>query len=507
MTGVNHELAKKSITAFLWGTGGSFARIFLTLGTQIVLARLLGPTAYGLFALGVVVVMLSAFFADIGLAYGLIQKKEVCTDDVRFVWTWQCVLGLLVASTMYFSAESLTVFFAKPESKFIFQWLAIVCFFNSLAAPSTCLLKRDLNYKAIQLAQLASYFIGYVCVGIPLAILGHGSASLVASWLVQSTCNLLILYIKVRHPISIKLWIPDGKKMLQYGGTVFATNLINWVMTAGDKIFVGRIFPATTVGLYTTAFNLVNSPTNTIYGSLQSVVFSACTKLQGDQQALRNVFLRLLSLITLVAFPLFALLAVGANLAIVAIYGLPWIGAAPFLTAFAFVMPFLLIWGISTPVLWNSGHAKLEFWLQMPMVVLWLIVLYAVSDSTPRTVAITTAFLFSGRCIVILIAVARVMKISVKTFLDAIRGGIILTSIMVVSGMLLVGCFAGIAISAPIRFIIFLITGCAIYITCLLALSPILLDKQLAVMLASSNARLPHWTAPMVNYILRSRSK
>jgi O-antigen/teichoic acid export membrane protein len=60
-------LAKKSVTAFLWGTGGAFGRIFLQFGVQVVLARLLGPAEYGIFALGVIVVMMSTYFSDIGL--------------------------------------------------------------------------------------------------------------------------------------------------------------------------------------------------------------------------------------------------------------------------------------------------------------------------------------------------------------------------------------------------------------------------------------------------------
>ena len=118
------------------------------------------------------------------------------TDDIRFVWTWQCILGLSVASIIFFSAGTLAAFFAKPEAESIFRWLSLVVLINALTALSLNLLKKELNYKTLQLAQLSSYFLGYVCVGIPLAIAGYGNASLVASWLVQSSTNLLFYIYK-----------------------------------------------------------------------------------------------------------------------------------------------------------------------------------------------------------------------------------------------------------------------------------------------------------------------
>ena len=58
------DLGKQSVIAFSWGAGGSVVKIILQLGIQVILARLLGPAEYGLFALGVIVVGLSGYFSD-----------------------------------------------------------------------------------------------------------------------------------------------------------------------------------------------------------------------------------------------------------------------------------------------------------------------------------------------------------------------------------------------------------------------------------------------------------
>ncbi len=501
------NLGAQSLTALFWGTGGSIARMILQLAVQVVLARILGPAEYGLFALGVIVVGVSTYFSDIGLAYGLIQKKSVSADDIRFVWTWQCFLGLLVSGAIFFSAGTLAAFFAKPEAEFIFRWLSLVVLINSVTAISINLLKKALNYKSLQIAQLFSYFLGYVCVGIPLAVAGYGGASLVVSWLIQSGTNLVILYWQVRHPLTFRFWITGGGQMLSYGLTVLGTNLVNWVLNGADKILVGRMFPAYTVGLYTTAFNLVNSPASALYVNLSSVVFSACARLQDNHEALREVFLRLLSLITLVSFPLFVIIGIGSEVVITAIYGAAWVAAAQFLPPFALVMPFLLIWGISTPILWNSGHTKLELWLQLPMVGIWLTVLYAVANSSPETVAIVAASLLALRCIVMVLVVGNVMRISLSSIFRAIRGGIVLTLIMAVISILLKISIGAFDMNAPMQLFLMLGAGVGAYLISLLLLAPVLVDESLGSYIAQLGDRLPRWAMPVVRCLLRERKK
>ena len=66
--GVNRapdDLAVRSAVAFMWGTGGSIVRIFLQLGIQVALARLLSPEVYGAFAFGVLVVGLASYFVAV----------------------------------------------------------------------------------------------------------------------------------------------------------------------------------------------------------------------------------------------------------------------------------------------------------------------------------------------------------------------------------------------------------------------------------------------------------
>ncbi|PTQ81032.1 O-antigen/teichoic acid export membrane protein [Nitrosospira multiformis] len=497
------DLAVQSFKAFFWGAGGSILKIVLQFVTQVILARLLGPAEYGIFSLGVIVVGLTAIFYDVGLAYSLIQKKSISADDIRFVWTWQCILGLSVATSIFFASDLIANFFSKPKAEFLFQSLSLVILINSLTALSFNLLKKSLNYKVIQISQLISYFLGFACVGIPLAFAGYGHNALAVAWLIQAAMHFTILYTKVRHPVSLRLQTQDGNHMLRYSLTAFGTNLVNWILNGVDKIWVGKIYSAYIVGLYTTAYNLVNTPAFTIFVNLQAVFFSAGARLQEDHEALRTIFLRLLSLITLTAFPFFIVIGWGSDFIIETVYGVKWAEASPFLVPFAFATPFLLLWGISTPVLWNSGHTKLELRLQLPLVFLWLAVLYFITDLPPLTLAIAAASLFAFRSIAMAAAALYVLKIPISSFLRAIAAGVVLSLLLGVVSAAVKPIIAGLDIDVGLQLLLLLGAASVSYLLSLYFLVPRLLAQDLRAYLMREGERLPGWARSASRFLLR----
>jgi PST family polysaccharide transporter len=108
------DLSQRSISAALWGASGLAVQVILTFAIQIVLARLLGPEQYGLFATALVVISLSTFFA-IPVAYGLIQRRTVSDEDVRFVNFWQLSVGSVVAVAVFLLADTAAGFFQEPR--------------------------------------------------------------------------------------------------------------------------------------------------------------------------------------------------------------------------------------------------------------------------------------------------------------------------------------------------------------------------------------------------------
>ena len=145
------SLTKQSINAVKWSAFGNIARYGLQLAAQIVLARLLGSANYGLFALGLTVLGFSNMLANFGLAWGLVQAQDLNEEDVRFVFTWQLVSGLIAALTLYLLASTIAAFFNDVRLESIVEWLSLSCIISAANAPASNLLRRKMDFKSINL--------------------------------------------------------------------------------------------------------------------------------------------------------------------------------------------------------------------------------------------------------------------------------------------------------------------------------------------------------------------
>src|SRR6266480_6049684 len=309
------DLSHRSISAALWVASGSAVLLTLQFGIQVILARLLGPEQYGLFAMAAVVILLSSFFT-ISLAYGLIQKRTVTDEDVRFVNCWQLSVGAAVAIAVFLLADPAAGFFNEPRVAPLIRAMSIVCLLQAAAGPSANLLNRDLDFKSIYLAGIASYAVGYVLVGIPLAISGYGVNALVMAFITQTLLNLALLYGCKRHVLGFVIWHRDAHALWTYGFTVFATNINNWVLVHLSRVVVGRMFPSAAVGLYAMPYNLVMQLAGAVMGTVRPPLFTASSRVQDDVARLRTVFLKMLAATTLLAAPIFVGITTAACIAL-----------------------------------------------------------------------------------------------------------------------------------------------------------------------------------------------
>lgn len=466
------DLSSRSVSAVLWGGGGSVLRLALQIGAQAVLARLLGPTEYGVFAIGSIVISFSAFFADVGLAYGLIQKREVSDQDVRFAFTWQFVIGLLVSLVLVGLSGVLADFFGEPRAKDVICVMSLICLVNAIGTPAGCLLKRSMDFKTQQIVFLFSYAVGFLGVGIAVALAGYGVWALVAAWGTQCAVHSALLYLATRHPVRPLFWYVEARAQALYGGTVLATNLLNWTIGNIDRVVVGRLMPAHSIGIYATSYNLIYGPTANVLGILQPVFFSASARavqrdaFDQEHSPLERGFSTLIAAICLYLLPAFLCIAVVSQSLVLALYGNAWAEAAETLRPLALAMPFFLIWGLCTPVLWASGNPGSEFGSQWPVAIAWGLGCWMLARwGGIQAVAWGTLALFILRCSVMILMINRLAGLGLGSIWRAARGGLLISVLMAVVAGLVDGalrashsspllCLAGATLSALVIFVL-----------------------------------------------------
>lgn len=415
-----NNLLSKSMGAAAWAYGGNIVKLLSQVLAQIVLARVIGPADYGVFAIGVLVISFSILLSDAAAGPAIVQAEELTSELIRFALTSQLLVGGLVTGGLWITADWIALFFHEPKAVWVIRALSLVCLLNALSSISLNLLKRHLDFKTIQIAQVTGHAAGYLIVGIPLAMYGLGVWSMVAAWMVQSALSWGIMYRTARHPWLPKFSAAGGRQLSHFGLFATLTNFANWIIANADRIVVGKVFNLTQVGLYTTPYNFLTAPISQLLGSLQSVLFPASARMNGNQQQSRTAFMALLSAVSLIVFPVLWAIAVIPETVLYCIYGPKWLASADILQAFAFGLPFYCIMGVGTPILWGQGSVQKEFLVQIVIAIVVVAGAIYISAFGTKWIAWFMALIFVLRACWILYIVARLLGLAIKTIVLAL---------------------------------------------------------------------------------------
>jgi O-antigen/teichoic acid export membrane protein len=321
------NLKHQTITGLGWRSLTTGGRILLRLSVGVILARLLGPEAFGLIGLATIVIGFGDLFVDIGLGPAIVQRKTLTERHVRVGFTFSLFGGLSLAVLIFSFAPLVARLMGDKALMPIIEWLALTFVFSGGGVVARSLLKRRINFRAVLFVDLGSYIIGYGGVGITMALLGYGVWSLVAASLVQAGIGALIAYGLSSHSLYILFSWQEIRELGEFGTGLTLSRLINYVALKGDYLVVGRTLGPGSLGLYTRSYKLMKTPLTHLVRVLVDVLFPALSRIQDQPERMRRVFRRAISVIVFFTAPVVGMIILLAPEIIVGLYGEQWRGA------------------------------------------------------------------------------------------------------------------------------------------------------------------------------------
>jgi O-antigen/teichoic acid export membrane protein len=405
------SLASRAERALKWSALTTVARFGLQLGAQVALARMLGPENFGVYGIGLTILTFAAFLAGGSFSWNLMLMPQVTSDDIRFSFTWQMLAGLLCAAAMFAAAPAIAIFFSNPQVEGMVQLLSLASLLMAASSPATCLLQRDLNFRMLGLIQLASYAVGYLCVGVPMALYGYGAYALGTACVVQAAVTLVAAYAARPHPVRPLFSHAGGSEALGTGRTVFVTNVVNWLLGNIDRVLIGRVLNAHAVGLYSVAYNLASIPNVLLLSALQPAFLAAGAKLQDEPKRLAQGWLLGLACILVLVTPASIVMAMLSADLVRLLYGQAWMDSAWVLAVLFLCLPAWACFGLSAPVLWNTGRKHQESLLQLPLLAIAGPAWWLFAPAGIRGVAIVSVIVIFARAFVIVGAALNALQV------------------------------------------------------------------------------------------------
>jgi lipopolysaccharide exporter len=319
------NLTAETASGLRWSYVGTAALMVANLAYTAIISRLLGPVAFGLMALANLVVLFAQYFVRMGIASALVQRPTLTRDEVRAASTAGLAFGAFCFGAVWLLAPLVSNVFHQPALSPVLRVLALSFLLEGWSMTGMGLLRREYRFRELAIITAGTYVLGFLVVGVGLALLGAGVWSLVAGALASNVSQAAWQYALLRHPVRPVLRKEPYREICGYGLRLSGAHVMDYVGSNLDTLVVGRFASTAVLGQYSRGYLLVFQPLGYYLSQgLTSVLFSSLSRIQRDTARLRKAFLSVLELGAVVLFPVCAGMAVAAPQLVLVVLGPQW---------------------------------------------------------------------------------------------------------------------------------------------------------------------------------------
>jgi len=332
--------------ALAWSFANTAVSRLGTLGIGILLARLLGPEAFGTYAVAFVALAAVLSFNELGVSLAIVRWPGDPKEIAPTVTTISVVASLLFFAVAWVTAAPFAQAMGDPAATPVVRLLLVSVLINGAVATPAALLQRDFRQGTRMIVDQVNVWSGAI-VSIALALAGFGAMSLAIGRIVGTvlSAGLFVLYSPL--PYRFGLNREHLRALLSFGLPLAGVSVIVFAVGYADQLVVGNLLGATMLGFYVLAFNLASWPVSMFSQPLRSVAPAAFARLQHSPEAMRTAYLAFLRVVSAVAVPVCFMIAGAAEPVIRFVYGERWAPAAQALSWLALLAALRIVFELA----------------------------------------------------------------------------------------------------------------------------------------------------------------
>lgn len=402
------SLKNKFITGVFWSGIGRFSSLGIQFIVSIILARILGPYAYGIIGILTVFVAIAQIITDSGFGQALIQKGENSQIDYSSVFFLNLFIGIFLYGLLYIFAPYLDTFYQIKNLGEYARIIFLIIPINSIGLIPRTLMQKDLEFKKISIIELCSALFSGI-IGILLAYFKFEIFALIAQMLTINILRTLLSILVKKWLPTLKFSILTIKKLFTYGVNLMLTSLLTVIFNNIHTLIIGKYYSAINVGYYNQAKQYEQITSNTVTDIVLSVSFPALVKFKGDLLALKLAYKKIIEMVIFLIAPLMiGLLSFSYELFEV-ILTEKWIAAVPYFNILCIYGSTFPLHQINSNIFKVLGESKTLLYLELfRRIVLILSIVLTISISIEALlygqvismlVVIVVSMYYSGRLI------------------------------------------------------------------------------------------------------------
>lgn len=329
------SLKKKATAGMIWTALQRYSTMLIQFISGIILARLLTPHDYGCIGMLMIFMVLAECFIDGGFGSALIQKKQPTQKDYSTIFFWNLGMAVVLYTVLYFSAPAIAKFYNIPLLCNVLRVQGVILFIFAFNIVQQNQLRKKLNFKVLSIVTISTSLIA-LSVTIFMAYHGYGVWSLVTQHILTALIPALVFWFYIKwRPILTFSW-QSFKELFSFGFYMFLTNLLNQFGQQIQGLLIGRIYNASTMGLYSKANATERLTSSSISQVMTQVTYPLYAQVQDDKVKLASIIRQLTMSLSFITFPLMFILLLCAKPIFIILYSERWLDSVPYFQVLCF---------------------------------------------------------------------------------------------------------------------------------------------------------------------------
>lgn len=266
----------------------------------LVLAGLLSPQHFGIFAALYIVIDGLALLQGFGIGHALIYRRERVDEAADTAFYLSIGIGAVVLLAAWFIAPSVERFYGESGTTELFRAGSLILLIRAFRLVPARLLEKALDFRKRLLPTLLGS-VAYVLTALTLAARGTGAWSLVmaevASAAVETAAYWLVSSWRPRFRFNVRL----AREDLAFGWAVLGGSILIFAFRNIDRVTISRLLGTRELGLYAFAYSIANLPATFFVRALNTVLLPAYSSMEPGDPEKKALFFRATSYVAAIS--------------------------------------------------------------------------------------------------------------------------------------------------------------------------------------------------------------
>ena len=311
---------------------------FSSIGVMAVIARIMNPHAFGIFAVASTVFIIVSAIGEFGVSSCLARADLDIERLAPTMVSVSLITSLAVAGITFIFARPIATALGSADAAGPVRVLSITIILAGIFATPTAQCVRDFKQDKIFLANAISTIPSTLLL---LVLAKMGSGAMAFAWsraLGQLIAGAIVVYYAPRnYPPGMTRYALSV--LFKFGIPLSAANFISYILQNIDYALIGRLMGTVILGTYVLAFNMASWSTTLLGGVMNGVSLPAFSRVKHDPVLLNEAIISGTRAVALIALPMCTLVIVLARPLVLLMYGPRWQEAAT-------VLPILAVYGV-----------------------------------------------------------------------------------------------------------------------------------------------------------------